>query len=96
MDSCPKELKPFEKAHQMKIKEQDSLQHLWLGSYGISAFMFAINHCFSDNPTFKYTDDLVLQDLGMTKEEIEQRELNKFLLQNEKMRNEWKNKNKGR
>ena len=43
MDSCPKELEPYDKAHKMKIEEQDSLQYKWWGNYGISALIVAID-----------------------------------------------------
>ena len=47
MDSCPKELEPYNKAHKMNIVEQDNLQHMWWGNYGISALIVAIDKCFS-------------------------------------------------
>lgn len=47
MDSCPKELEPFEAAHKAKILEQDELQYMWWKNYGISALMFAVDHCLN-------------------------------------------------
>ena len=80
MDSCPKELEPFEIAHKNKIKEQDMLQHLWWKNYGISALYFAIEHCFSKHPNSKFIENPILHDMdkenGMSEEELQrQREL---------------------
>lgn len=47
MESCPKELEPYDIAHQRQIEEQDYLQHLWWGNYGISAISVALEHCLA-------------------------------------------------
>ena len=81
MDSCPKELEPFDKAHKKKIEEQDVLQHLWWGNYGVSALIVAIDRCFSGNKSkAEYTKEPILsktfENDGLTEEEMEkQREL---------------------
>ena len=49
MDSCPKELECYDKAHEIKIKEQDTLMHCWWGTYGLSAVSCAIEHFFGGN-----------------------------------------------
>lgn len=57
MDSCPKELEPYDIAHRKKIEEQDCLQHAWWGNYGLSAISVAIEHCFGGNKAkSKYID----------------------------------------
>ena len=81
MDSCPKELEPFDIAHKNKIKEQDMLQHMWWGNYGISALIVAIDRCFGGKkskaeyikePIFSKT----FENDGLTEEEKQkQREL---------------------
>lgn len=43
MDSCPKELEPYRKAHELKMREMDYLQYMWWGNYGISAVFFAVD-----------------------------------------------------
>ena len=87
MDSCPKELEPFDKAHKKKIEEQDMLQHLWWGNYGISAFIVAIDRCFSKNKKAEYIKEPIfrngLENYGLTEEEIYKKELNKALLSEE-------------
>ena len=81
MESCPKELEPFNKAHNKKIEEQDVLQHLWWGNYGISALMFAIDHCLhGKKANTEYLKESILSQTfendGLTEEEIQkQREL---------------------
>ena len=81
MESCPKELEPFDKAHKKKIEEQDVLQHLWWGNYGISALIVAIDRCFSGKKSkAEYIKEPILsqtfKDDGLTEEEKQkQREL---------------------
>lgn len=95
MDSCPKELEPFDKAHKKKIIEQDEMQHFWWGNYGISALMVAIDHCMNGRKaTLKYlSEPLLSKNMSGSEqltEERKQAELNAFILENEKMRNNWK------
>ena len=81
MDSCPKELEPYNEAHKRKIMEQDNLQHMWWGSYGISALIVAIDRCFSGKKSkAEYIKEPILsqtfKDDGLTEEEKQkQREL---------------------
>ena len=80
MDSCPKELEPYNKAHKMNIVEQDNLQHMWWGNYGISALIVAIDKCFSKKPKAEYIKEPILsktfENDVLTEEEIQkQREL---------------------
>ena len=81
MDSCPKELVPYDKAHKMRIMEHDNLQHMWFGNYGISALIVAIDRCFSGKKSkAEYIKEPILsktfENNGLTEEEIQkQREL---------------------
>lgn len=44
MDSCPKELEPYDKAHKLKLREQDCLA--WMSNqYTLSAVFVAVEHC---------------------------------------------------
>ena len=45
----PHIIRVLHNGYKEKIKEQDNLQHLWWGNYGISAFMFAMEHCLHGN-----------------------------------------------
>ena len=80
MDSCPKELEPFDKAHKNKVMELDYLQYAWWGNYGISSLIVAIDKCFSKKPKAEYIKEPILskkfENDGLTEEEIQkQREL---------------------
>ena len=80
MESCPKELEPYNKAHKMNIVEKDNLQHMWWGNYGISALIVAIDKCFSKKPKAEYIKEPILsktfENDVLTEEEIQkQREL---------------------
>ena len=81
MDSCPKELDPYVKAHNNKVMEEDYLQHLWWGNYGLSALIVAIDRCFRGKKSkFEYIKEPILsktfENDVLTEEEIQkQREL---------------------
>lgn len=88
MDSCPKELEPYNKAHKMKIAEQDNLQHMWWGNYGVSALIVAIDRCFSGKKSnIEYIKESTLSKIfendGLTEEEIQEKELRKALFAEE-------------
>lgn len=88
MDSCPKELEPYDKAHKIKIAEQDNLQHMWWGNYGLSALIVAIDRCFGGKKSkAEYIKDPILskafENDGLTEEEIHEKELRKALLAEE-------------
>lgn len=82
MDSCPKEMEVYDIAHRKKLEEQDYLQYLWWGNYGLSAVAVVVDHCFnSKKAKSKFVDKPVLQSIEernkpMTEEELQrQREL---------------------
>lgn len=62
MDSCPKELEPYDTAHRKKIEEQDYLQYLWWGNYGMCAMGVAVEHCLNGKKAkSKFLDKPVMQ-----------------------------------
>lgn len=82
MDSCPKEMESYDIAHRKKLEEQDYLQHLWWGSYGLTAMAVAVEHCLNGKKAkSKFIDKPVLQTIEeqnkpMTEDELQrQREL---------------------
>lgn len=88
MDSCPKELEPYDKAHKIKIAEQDNLQYMWWGNYGVSALIVAIDRCFGGKKSkAEYIKEPILskafENDGLTEEEIQEKELRKALLAEE-------------
>lgn len=97
MNSCPKELEPYDKAHEKRIEEQDYLQYLWWGHYGVSAMSVAIEHCFSKNSRSEFMKEPLLASIHMNTqmtEEEKQREVDKFFAAEKARRINWKrNKN---
>lgn len=87
MDSCPKELEPYEISHKNKLLEQDKLQHMWWGNYGISALIVAIDRCFNKKASAEYVKEPILSNIlgnvGLTQEEIEKKEIRDMLLAEE-------------
>ncbi len=84
MDSCPKELEPYDIAHENEIKELDYLQHMWWGTYAKSALCCAIDHCINGkNAKSEYIKEPIMQNVfdntRLTKEEIYEKELQKAL-----------------
>ena len=76
MDSCPKELLAYDKAHKEKLIENDKMMHLWIGNYGVSALTVAIDHCMHGNKaTSVYTKQAILNDLKENKEKNESQEI---------------------
>lgn len=93
----PRKLEFCLKGHNMKRQMRDEEMWVWFGKYGISAMMFAIDHCLSKNPRTEYEKEPVfskIQTNGKLTEEQKQRELEEFIRQNERMRSKWKKKHK--
>lgn len=70
MDSCPKELEPYDAAHKIKLKEQDALMHAWFGNYGLSAFVVAIDHCFNKKAQSEYIKKPILSNVEQKETEL--------------------------
>lgn len=75
--SCPSDLEPYEKAYSMERKEKDSLVHAWVGSYGINAFVVALDKVMNGRKaSAKYIDKPLItkaeeENRPLTQEEIE-------------------------
>lgn len=62
--------------------------HMWWGNYGISALIYAIEHCLAGNKAkSQYVKESILSKLlendGLTQEEIDNREIQKMILAEE-------------
>lgn len=80
MESCPKELEPFEKAHKMRIQEQDYMN--WLsGQYMLSAVSVAVEHCLAGK---KARSEYMEKPIMELKEEKETKKIQKELTEEEK------------
>lgn len=84
MDSCPKELRPYEIAHKQKIKEMDNLMWTWFGNYALSAVTVAVEHNLAGKKAkSQYIKEPILSkaitESEMTEEQKYKRELWKAL-----------------
>lgn len=80
MDSSPKELAPYLKAHDMRMKEMDRIIWSACGNYVLSAVTVAVDHCLNGNKArTKYVEEPVIgkkQEAELTEKELQmQREL---------------------
>lgn len=76
------------KGYSEKIKQQDYLQFLWWGSYGTTAVTVAVEHCLAGRKAkSKFTEKPILADsldnLGLTEDELYEKEVQKALLAEE-------------
>lgn len=96
--SSPTDLKPYEKAHMKQLEEQDLLQHMWWGRYGLSAVAVAVEHCIAGR---KASSEYIKEPILMTKEQREmiaksemQNEVDKFFAEQKARRLNWKRNHK--
>lgn len=86
--SSPADMKPYLKAHREEIKEKDCLA--WMSNqYTLSAVSVAIERCFAGKKAkSKYIEKPILQSMldnyGLTEEEIIQKEIQEAILFEEK------------
>lgn len=88
MDSCPKELEAYDKAHEKKLEEQDYLQYIWWKAYGMSAVGVAVEHSLNGKQAkSEFIKEPILPKLleqtALTEEEKYERELRKALMAEE-------------
>lgn len=84
-NSCPADLEPYAKAHDMERKENDKLAWMYCGNYIISAISVAIDHCLNGKKAkSEYIKESLLNDYeendGLTQEEIDRKEIEKMLI----------------
>ena len=84
----PTKLIPFFKAYKQKeIMEDERAWRIW-GNYGISALIFAIEHCLSGKKAkSEYIKEPIMakafENDGLTQEEIDEKEMQKMLFAEE-------------
>lgn len=88
-NSCPAEMMHYVRAHRADIEEKDMYIWNWTGSYGISALVFAIDHCLNGKKaSTEYVKAPVID--GKMKEQIEknnkERQLQEFVASLETMK----------
>lgn len=97
MDSCPKELEPYRKAHELKMREMDYLQYMWWGNYGLSAVFYAVDKSLKGQKSMaEYTRETVLSTQSKTEltEEEKQREVDLFFATENARRINWRRNHK--
>lgn len=74
----PHIIKCLQKGYEEKIKQEDYLQYLWWGSYGMSAVSVAVEHCLAgkkakskyiEKPVFSQIEEKTKENSPMTEEE---------------------------
>ena len=76
--SSPADLKPYEKAHKLEMKEQDNLMYMWFGSYALSAVSVAVEHNFAGRKAnSKYIDKPIMQSIEEQNKPMSEEELQK-------------------
>lgn len=90
MDSCPKELEPYDLGLKLQMKRQDEMNY-YNSLYELRAFQVALSQFGAglSGKTSKaefYKEPILskaFEDIGLTQEEIDDRELKKMLLYEE-------------
>lgn len=74
--SCPADLEPYAKAHNIEIQEKDTISYITYGNYAISALMFSIEHCFSGRKArSKYIEKPITQQIKEQNKPLSEEEL---------------------
>ena len=74
--SCPKELKPYDDAHKVRMMEIDML-NWYNGMYTLNAVAVALDKAFGGNA--EYADEPILSELNLTEEQKYEKKLRKAL-----------------
>lgn len=45
--ACPADLRPYEQAYKLEDQKRENDIWRWCGNYGVSALIFAIDHCMN-------------------------------------------------
>ena len=48
-NSNPRIIKVWEKTYKNEMNRKNAIVHAWIGNYGLSALVYAIDHCFNGN-----------------------------------------------
>ncbi len=92
--SCPADLEPYAKAHNLALQEHDSMVYAFCGSYVLSAVAVAVERCLAGSKAnLKYMEKPMLQEMEeknkpMT-EEDKQRAVDLFFAKENARRVNW-------
>lgn len=85
--SCPADLEPYKEAHNLEVREVDSLAYAFCGNYILSAVAVAIEKNLAGKKSkSKFVDSPMLQEFGMSEEERRQKQIDLFVAKMEIMK----------
>ena len=85
--SCPADLEPYKEAHNLEVREADSLAYAFCGNYVLSAVAIAVERNLAGKKSkSKYVDSPMLQEYGMSEEERKQKQIDLFVAKMELMK----------
>ena len=85
--SCPTDLEPYKEAHNLEVREVDSLAYAFCGNYLLSAVTVAVERNLAGKKSkAKYVDTPMLQEYGMSEEERKQKQIDLFVAKMEIMK----------
>ena len=87
--SCPADLEPYMLAYEQEQGMKDRQAWNWVGSYGISALVFAIDHCFNGKKAkTEYMKSPITEMPKINQQEI-QRQREAFVMSLQAMKTNW-------
>lgn len=74
--SCPSDLEPYARAHELELQENDRMMHAMCGNYILSAVSVAIEHCLAGRKAkSKYINKPILEHMKEQRKELSEEEL---------------------
>lgn len=72
----PHIIKCLQKGYEEKMKQEDCLQYLWWGSYGLSAVTVAVEHCLAGKKAkSKYVEKTIMHEIEERNKPLSEEEL---------------------
>ena len=85
--SCPADLEPYREAHNLEVREADSLAYAFCGNYVLTAVAVAVERNLAGKKSrSKFVDSPMLQEFGMSEEERKQKQIDLFVAKMEIMK----------
>lgn len=89
-----RQMKIRQKAYEIRMKMQDEQVWAFCGNYVFSAVSTAVDHCMNGRKAkSKYIEKPMLENFGLTEEEINQKKLDEFIEKMKVMESNWKSHN---
>ena len=85
--ACPSDLEPYRDAHNIEVREADSLVYAFCGNYVLSAVAVAVERNLAGKKSkSNFVDRPMLQEFGMSEEERKQKQIDLFVAKMEIMK----------